>query len=211
VPDSRRQFCKRTTIALTVFGTVLAWPQNAHAEVAVTGGYEHVHPTFDNVHLSTDDLNGWTVEAAVPVGLGFAVVGTADGAYGAQFRTGIVVRYSGTARPFLVSGSGGLRYTFVHDNPVSPFVDATAGVVHAQVRAMGIDFISAPTDTAPEYGVGAGVRARLTGSLAVQGRVDYRRATIFDERLQRVDVSVGAAWLIGGGKADSASRGARTE
>jgi hypothetical protein len=186
----------RTLIVFAAMCVFLAYPRDGRAQIGLAGEYEHVHPTFEGLHVSSAELDGWTVGASVGIGRGFAAIGLADGAYGPPFSTGIVIRLTGSVRPSLVSGGGGVRYTFAREFPVSPFADATLGVVHAQARVMGVDFLSAGTDSAAEYGAGAGLDVRLARSLALQGRVAYRRAMLFNQQMHRVDVSGGAVWLI---------------
>src|SRR5207245_6249870 len=77
-------------------------PQSVSAQSpAAFGGYEWAHPDFENVHRFTGHLNGWQAGVVVPVAGGFEIVGQVDGLYGEAFGTGIVVRRTGTARPWL--------------------------------------------------------------------------------------------------------------
>jgi outer membrane protein with beta-barrel domain len=165
---------------------------------SVFGGYEWAHPDFENVHLFTGHMNGWKAGAVVPVTAGFGVVGQVDGVYGEAFGTGIVVRRTGTARPWFYDFEGGPRYTVGPSGRASPFVEGLIGVTHGQVGTMGIDFLGTAIDTRFEGAVSGGIVVQLTHTLGVQGDASYRRSRLFDQRLNRVQIGATAVWRIGG-------------
>ena len=87
---------------------------------AVFGSYEWAHPDFENVHLFTGRLNGWQTGVVVPLAGGFEIVEQMDGLYGEAFSTGIVVRRTGTARPWLYAVEAGPRYSVQSSGRIQP-------------------------------------------------------------------------------------------
>jgi hypothetical protein len=173
---------------------------------AVFGGYEWARPSFEssfgNVNffphlLLVEHLNGWKAGAMVPIAGGLSVVGQADGVYGQPFGLGLVVRRMGTARPRMYTYEGGPRYSLLTEGRVSPFVEGMLGVTHGNLGTLGVDFIGVATDTGVEGGVGGGVDVHLTHSLGLQGDVGYRRARLFSQTLQRVQVAASGVWWFG--------------
>ena len=186
--------------------SMLMFPVCAAAQSpAVFGGYEWARPTIKsglgNVnffpHLFVEHLNGWKAGATIPIAGGLAVVGQADGVYGKQFGLGIVVRPMGTARPWMYTYEGGPRYSFLPEGRVSPFVEGMLGVMHGKLGNLGVDFIGVATDTGVEGGVSGGVDVHLTHSLGLQGEVGYRRARLFSQTIQRVQVAASGVWWFG--------------
>src|SRR5436309_1149886 len=67
---------------------------------------------------------GWQPGVVVPLAGGFEIVGQMDGLYGEAFSTGIVVRRTGTARPWLYAVEAGPRYSVQSSGRISPFIEA---------------------------------------------------------------------------------------
>jgi hypothetical protein len=80
------------------------------------------------------------------------------------------------------------------DPPV--YGEALVGVVHAQARSMGVDFLQAVTDTALEAGVGGGIDVRLTPSLGLDAGVGYRRSPLFGQRLSWMRLVSTIVWIM---------------
>jgi hypothetical protein len=186
--------------------SMLLYPVCAAAQSpAVFGGYEWVRPRFEssfgNVnffpHLLVEDLNGWKAGATIPIAGGLSVVGQADGVYGKPFGLGLVVHRMGTARPWMYTYEGGPRYSLRPEGRVSPFVEGMLGVMHGKLGNLGVDFIGVATDTGVEGGVSGGVDVHLTHSLGLQGEVGYRRARLFSQTIQRVQVAASGVWWFG--------------
>ncbi len=157
--------------------------------ISAFAGYEWAHPSAENVHLMTTDVNGWSVGLLFPARFNLGIVLEADGAYATPVATGIVIRPNGSVRPFYHSGEVGPRYTFLRGARLTPYVDAVVGVVHAQVTSFGVDFISPVTDTRLQWGLDAGVRMVLVGRVGIDSTVGYRRSELFDQRLSRVQLT----------------------
>jgi len=166
-----------------------------HHDVAVFGGYAWSRPTTDDVHISLGDaLHAWIGGVAVPIGRGVSLVGDVEGAYGAQFSTGIVVRPTGTVRSSLYAVEAGPRFRPSHWR-VAPYGEARLGVIHAQARSMGVDFLQAVTDTACEVGGEGGIDVRLTPSLGFDTGVSDGRSNLFGQRFSRVRVVSTLVWI----------------
>lgn len=69
---------------------------------------------------------------------------------------------------------------------VTAFADALFGVAHGTARSVGIDFLSAVTDTKFVGGAGGGLQLRLSPLVGVQADVQYRRTTLFGQSLNLV-------------------------
>ena len=178
---------------------VLFVPMSARAQsVEAFGGYSWAHPDFQDVHLLSSDLNGWRAGVVVPVRDGLGVVADVDGVYGTTFNTGIVVRPTGTSRPWLYSVEAGPQYTFNADGRLSPFVDGLVGVIHGQVGTRGIDFLGTSTDTRLEGGLDGGATMHLTHAVGVRGAIGYRWNHLFDQRLAQVRITGAIVWELGG-------------
>jgi hypothetical protein len=178
--------------------SMLMFPICAAAQSpAVFGGYEWARPSFKtsfgNVNffprLLVEHFNGWKAGVTIPIAGGLSVVGQADGVYGKPFGLGIVVRPMGTARPWMYTYEGGPRYSFLPEGRVSPFVEGMLGVMHGKLGNLCVDFIGVATDTGVEGGVSDGVDVHLTHSLGLQGEIGYRRAHLFSQTIQRVQLA----------------------
>jgi len=183
-------------ITLAVF---LLWfiPTFATAQsIAISGGYDWAHPDFENVHLFSGHLNGWRAEVVAPLNGGLGVVADVNGVYGTGFKTGVVVRPFGTARPWFYTFEGGLRYTLNTGGPVRPFVEGLLGATHGQVGTMGVDFLGTTTDTRFEGGIDGGVTIRFSSALGAEGDVGFRRSQLFDQRLNFVHVGGRIVWWV---------------
>jgi hypothetical protein len=183
-------------ISGVVLALLVAANARAQSGPAVFGGYVRADPDLENVHLFVGDLNGWTAGVVVPVVAGFDVVGRADFAYGSVFRTGVVVRPTGTARPWFYFWEIGPRYAPATIGRITPVVQGLIGVTHGQVGTMGVDFLGTTTDTRFEGGVDGGGVVHLRGRVSVQGLIGYRRSQVFDQRFSRVHVGVDAVWAL---------------
>lgn len=184
----------RRAVALVVVWLV---PVFANAQsLAVSGGYEWAHPDFENVHLFSSNLNGWRAGVVASLVGGLGVVADVDGLYGSTFKTGVVVRPFGTARPWFYTFEAGPRYTVNTNTIVRPFVAGLLGVTHGQVGTMGVDFLGTRTDTRFEGGVDGGVTVHITSALGVEGDVGFRRSELYDQQLNRVRVGGRVVWWI---------------
>jgi hypothetical protein len=192
-------------IAVSLMSLLMCPVCAAAQSPAVFGGYEWVRPSsessFGNLnffpHLLVEHLNGWKAGAMIPVAGGLGVVGQADGVYGKPFGLGLVVHRMGTARPWIYTYEGGFRYSLLPEGRVSPFVEGMLGVTHGKLGNLGVDFIGVATDTGVEGGVSGGADVHLTHSLGLQGEVGYRRARLFNQTLQRVQVAASGVWWFG--------------
>src|SRR5436190_8816600 len=192
VPPFPCEALMRVLVGLLI-GMLISAPAAAQSP-SVFLGYESAHPDFENVHVFAGTMPGWHIGTSIPLTGGVDLLGEADGVYGDSFGLGIVIRRIGTARPWVYSFDGGVRYSWLRNERVSPFIQGTFGVAHGQVGTMGVDFIGVTTDTKFESGIGAGASIHVTRSFGVQGDVSYRRSRLFDQVLNRVQLGVGAVW-----------------
>lgn len=143
---------RRRLVSVSLLGaiTLCGWPapaaaQTADGAVGIFGGYAWSQPALDAVHLSLGDgLHAWVAGVRAPIHGPVTVVGEVEGAYGATFAPGLVVRPTGTERRSLYAVEVGPHYRPTRWR-VAPYGEARVGVVHAQARSMGVDFLQAVT------------------------------------------------------------------
>jgi outer membrane protein with beta-barrel domain len=177
---------------------LLILPPSASAEpgVGFFATYTIANLDFSDVHLSAGGrLKGWCAGIDVPISAMFGVVGRIGGEYGDTFKTGAIFVPLGTIERTLTYDVVGGPRIARRAGRFSPWADAVVGVMHVTARSMAIDAFAPVTGNAFTAGAGGGLDVRVARHVDVRV-VDfqYRRASIFDQVLNRTSVSLGVVW-----------------